>query len=182
MIVDTISALKFLSSSHKWAPTAVEDTPWNLQMWMHDNGEIAILVLNNNTSPQGLVKCASAISWHDRDKNESWRTSAEQKVKGRRGVMCCWGKSWPPKWQTEGINERAGRLRGRWGNSSPLVMRWPKSKQIPSKAAIRNFILCYLSEILHSKPAGRCTIHIQCKHIFTQSLNILPLFFTKCHL
>lgn len=54
-------------------------------MRMHDNGEILVLPLNNNMSPEGLLKWAPAISWHDRDKKESWRTSREQKVKGGGG-------------------------------------------------------------------------------------------------
>lgn len=39
-----------------------------------------MLVLNNNTAPRGLVKCASAVPWHDRDEKESRRTSTEQKA------------------------------------------------------------------------------------------------------
>lgn len=150
-------------------------------MRTHDNGEILILVLNNNTSPQGLVKCASAVSWHDGDENKSWRTSREQKVKGG-GVMCCWGKSWTQKWQTRGDKWARWQTvsavpRGRRGNSAPLIMRWPSLKKLLLAAAVRNF--SYVSPLRYCTPSltGRHMINFQpeYEHISAQGQNILPI-------
>lgn len=52
-------------------------------MRMHDNGEILVLPLNNNMSPEGLLKWAPAISWHDRE----GVLEDEQGAEGKGGVM-----------------------------------------------------------------------------------------------
>lgn len=56
---------------------------------MHDNGEIQILVLNNNTSPQGLVDCASTISWHDRRREQVLEDEHRADGKGGLGGLRC---------------------------------------------------------------------------------------------
>lgn len=160
-----------------------EDTPWNLQMWMHDSGEILILALNNNTAPRGLVKCASTISRHDRDKSESWRTSREQKVKGggcdvllREELdtdVTDRGDKWA-RWQTA-----CAVPRGRRGNSAPLIMRWPSLKKLLLRLPSETFPTS-ASEIPHTEP-DRNIIHFQSEHehVAVQRKNIF--FFIKYH-
>ena len=149
-------------------------------MRMHDNGEILVLPLNNNMSPEGLLKWAPAISWHDRDK-ESWRTSREQKVKGGGGWWCCWGKSWTLKWQTEGINERAGRLRAMRPEEGGKLYcttdnEVTKSKEITSAVAIRNF--SYFSPLRHGTPSMTEAHTIQYLSQYEHTIYIHSLFWT----
>lgn len=51
-------------------------------MRMHDNGEILVLPLNKNMSPEGLLKWAPAISWHDREGVLEDEQGAEGKGRG----------------------------------------------------------------------------------------------------
>lgn len=91
--------------------------------------------LNNNTSPRGLLKRAPSVSRHDRDESKSWRTSREQKVRGGGFWCVVEGPSWTLKWQTEGMDERAGRLRAlclQEGGETllHLIMRWTSPRKL----------------------------------------------------
>lgn len=122
-------------------------------MWMHDNGEILIPVLNNNTNPRGPPQMSFSHFLARRRQEGVLEDERGAEGKGRGGVMCCWVESWTLKWQTEGINERWQTAivvpGGRRGNSAPLIMKWPSLRKLLLRPSSGTFPTMALRETEH---------------------------------
>lgn len=150
-------------------PTATGDTPWSLLMWTHDNGKILRPALNNNTSPRGLNQtCFSLFLARQRREQVLLEERGAEGNGGGVLGMCCWGMSWVMKRHPEGINERAwrppapGGKRGRYCSTDNEL---PKSEEIASAAAVRNFS-CQSLEMLYSLTGRRIRANMDTIYIW----------------